>query len=220
MHIFILKGLSHRIISICLLSVSPTLWGQRSNLSCSLQYPLLEKSNLTQSKCSMNIAGQMQKCMKAIAWCFTTHHHEAQPCIWLKRKESSYSALYSVPYSAPTLCGLSPLPQDTPLLFILWMFKYQEICRRPMRAGSSEGLETPPVTGPRVGLTRGCQPLIQRFIKLPDINLLNHHMLMNTCSSRTFCGGPHYWKCACSVGSPKKGFMDTTPSVHTYTSQI
>ena len=146
----------------------------------------------------------MQKCMKAIAWCFTTHHHEAQPCIWLKRKESSYSALYSVPYSAPTLCGLSPLPQDTPLLFILWMFKYQEICRRPMRAGWSEGLETPPVTGPRVGLTRGCQPLIQRFIKLPDINLLNHHMLMNTWSSRSFCGGPHYWKCVCSAGSPKK----------------
>ena len=146
------------------------------------------------------------------------HPPPRSSALHLKRKTNPLILLFILLLILlPTLCGLSPLPQDTPLLFILWMFKCQEICRRPMRAGWSESLETPPVIGPRVGLTQGCQPLIQRFIKLPDINLLNHHMLMNTCSSRTFCGGPHYWKCACSVGSPKKGFMDTMPSVHTYT---
>lgn len=126
--------------------------------------------------------------------CMVLHHPPPRSsALHLKRKTNPLILLFILLLILlPTLCGLSPLPQDTPLLFILWVFKYQEICRRPMRAGWSEGLETPPVAGPRVGLTRGCQPLIQRFIKLPDINLSNHHMLMNTCSSRTFCGGPHY----------------------------
>ena len=110
--------------------------------------------------------------------CMVLHHPPPQgTALHLKRKEDPLILLL---FLLPTLWGLSPLPQDTPLLFTLWVFKYQEICTRLMRAGWSEGLETPPVTGLRVGLTRECQPLIQKFIKLSDINLLNHYMLTNT----------------------------------------
>ena len=110
--------------------------------------------------------------------CMVLHHPPPRSsALHLKRKEDPLILLL---FLLPTLCGLSPLPQDTLLLFILWVFNYQEIYTRSMRAGWSEGLETPPVTGLRVSLTQGCQPLIQKFIKLSDINLLNHYMLMNT----------------------------------------
>ena len=83
--------------------------------------------------------------------CMVLHHPPPQgTALHLKRKEDPLILLL---FLLPTLWGLSPLPQDTPLLFTLWVFKYQEICTQPMRAGWSEGLETPPVTGPRVGLT-------------------------------------------------------------------
>ena len=83
--------------------------------------------------------------------CMVLHHPPPRSsALHLKRKEDPLIVLL---FLLPTLWGLSPLPQDTPLLFTLWVFKYQEICTQPMRAGWSEGLETPPVTGPRVGLT-------------------------------------------------------------------
>lgn len=125
------------------------------------------------SKHSINTVGQMQVINegdRVTRYSTIYRHHGDQPCT-LKRKRNWFISLTLL----PMLCALSPAPfQDTALPLVLWVFKCEEVYRGPTKLTWSEGLETPSVAGSRVGLTRGHQPHLQRLIKLPDANLLNH----------------------------------------------